>query len=108
MPMARSLIFTLALIAAMPSWAVVTDEAISNVITQHQQAVKHYARAQNKTEPLLMEYKYGMQLDVARVIRVSPDLRACKVVPKLMTYEDSNGQLKTLKYQVMSACSGRN
>lgn len=51
MQMARSLIFTLALIAAMPSWAVVTDEAISNVITRHQQAVKHYARAQNKQSP---------------------------------------------------------
>ena len=36
MPMARSLIFTLALIAAMPSWAVVTDEALSNVRVQRE------------------------------------------------------------------------
>ncbi|KPW76262.1 hypothetical protein ALO76_102121 [Pseudomonas syringae pv. coriandricola] len=54
--------------------------------------------------PAIEEYKYGMKLDVAKVIRKSPDLKTCSVMPKLMTYQDSKGDLKTVQYQALSGC----
>lgn len=54
-----------------------------------------------------MDYQYGMQLDIARGISRSEIADACKVVPTLMTYEDSQGICHTLRYLVMgNGCQG--
>lgn len=63
-----------------------------------------YATAQGKPVPEVQAYRYGMKLDIARVVNVTPPVRTCKVVPSRMTYEDSSGQLKTLEYQVLGLC----
>ena len=44
-----------------------------------------------------MDYQYGMQLDIARVISRSEIANACKLVTALMTYEDSQGVCHTLR-----------
>ena len=57
-----------------------------------------------KPAPEVQAYRYGMKLDIAKVINVTPPIRACNPVPSRMTYEDSRGNLNTLEYQVMGVC----
>jgi hypothetical protein len=51
-------------------------------------------------------YTYGTRLDIKRVIEVSEIANECGPVPARMTYEDSQGQRRTIEYQVMgTGCS---
>ena len=51
-------------------------------------------------------YTYDTKLDIKRVIEVSEVANECAPVPARMIYEDSQGQRRTLEYQVMgSGCS---
>jgi hypothetical protein len=54
----------------------------------------------------LETYTYGTRLDIKRVIEVSEVADECGPVPARMTYEDSQGQRRTIEYQVMgTGCS---
>lgn len=52
-------------------------------------------------------YKYGLKLDVAKVLSISkPKTHTCKPVDHLMKYIDSAGTIQTLKFKALSdACS---
>ncbi|MGH8349627.1 MAG: DUF2790 domain-containing protein [Pseudomonas sp.] len=51
-------------------------------------------------------YTYETKLDIKRVIEVSEIANECGPVPAHMTYEDSQGQRRTIEYQVMgTGCS---
>ncbi|MBT9303587.1 DUF2790 domain-containing protein [Pseudomonas sp. TAE6080] len=80
------------------------DREIAQLMQQNQQAMSRYAAKQGKPAPQVRAYEYGMKLDIAKVVSVTPPIRACKVVPSRMTYEDSSGTIKTLEYQVMGLC----
>lgn len=80
------------------------DREIAQLMQQNQQAMNRYANQQGKPAPEVLAYRYGMRLDIAKVVSVTPPIRACKVVPSRMTYEDSGGTLRTLEYQVMGLC----
>lgn len=109
MQIAKSLILSLAILLPVTSYASTVDDAvIKNVIKEHQALVSDYALGKNQTLPAIVRYQYGMKLDIAKVVRLSPDLKACGVTPQLMTYEDSKGELKTVKYQVLSSCRNKN
>ncbi|MDW9406046.1 DUF2790 domain-containing protein [Pseudomonas soli] len=54
------------------------------LLADHQQAVAAYAAKQAKPMPEIVDYRYGMKLDVARLVRQSGDPRTCEVVPRLM------------------------
>ena len=57
-------------------------------------------------QPPIETYTYGTRLDIKRVIEVSEIANECGPVPARMTYEDSQGQRRTIEYQVMgSGCS---
>ncbi|MCI3947762.1 hypothetical protein K0038_04868 [Pseudomonas syringae] len=102
---AKSLLLALVILSPLSAFAYTTDEVkATTVIKEHQASVQKYAAIHNKPMPEIKEYKYGMKLDVAKVIRKSPDLQTCAVMPKLMTYEDSKGKLNTVQYQVLSGC----
>ncbi|MDH1932806.1 DUF2790 domain-containing protein [Pseudomonas sp. GD03696] len=45
-------------------------------------------------------YEYRMKLDIARVLSSSDTSRVCGVVPTVMHYEDSQGELRALEYLV--------
>lgn len=105
---AKSLAFLLATLSPMASFANAEDVSVTEVLQEHQIMVEQYAKKSQKVVPPIIDYKYGMKLDIAKVVRTSQDMRACKVTPQLMTYEDSSGYLNTVKYQIMSACRGKN
>lgn len=73
-------------------------------IQEHQEAVAAYAVKNGKQVPEIQDYKYGMKIDVAKFVRRSQDPNNCKVYSRLMTYEDSHGELKTLRYSMAAQC----
>ena len=102
---AKSLLLALAILSPLSAFAYTSDEVkAETLIKAHQAAVQKYATRANKPMPEIKEYHYGMHLDVAKVIRKSPDVKTCSVMPKLMTYQDSKGDLNTVQYQVLSGC----
>ncbi|MDH0647932.1 DUF2790 domain-containing protein [Pseudomonas sp. GD03858] len=74
------------------------------LLEDHQQAVASYAQQRAKPMPEIVDYRYGMKLDIARFVRQSGDPRTCEVVPRLMTFEDREGTLRTVRYSVLSQC----
>ncbi|WMW08342.1 DUF2790 domain-containing protein [Pseudomonas entomophila] len=81
-----------------------SEQRNEQLFADHQQAVAAYAAKRDKPMPEIVDYRYGMKLDVARFVRQSGDPRTCEVVPKLMTFEDSQGTLRTVRYAVQSQC----
>ncbi|MVV52261.1 DUF2790 domain-containing protein [Pseudomonas sp. PB120] len=51
-------------------------------------------------------YKYGMKLDIEKIITITDIPGQCGPVPAQMIYEDSHGQRHVMQYQVMgTGCS---
>ncbi|MFJ7140435.1 MAG: DUF2790 domain-containing protein [Pseudomonas protegens] len=80
------------------------DRTFTRAMVENQRAMERYAVSQGKAAPVVQSYRYGMALDIARVVNVTPPIKSCEVVPSRMTYEDSAGQLKTIEYQVVGQC----
>lgn len=54
----------------------------------------------------VVAYRYGMPLDIAQVLSITPVADVCGVVPVEMTYLDSNGGKHILQYSEFgSGCS---
>lgn len=81
-----------------------SDRTFQLAMQENQRAMERYAAQQNKAAPQVLSYHYGLALDIARVVSLTPPLKSCGLVPSRMTYEDSAGQLKTLEYQVQGQC----
>lgn len=81
-----------------------SSERNEQLLEEHQSAVAAYAQQRAKPMPQIVDYRYGMKLDVARLVRQSGDPRNCQVIPRLMTFEDSQGTLRTVRYSVQSQC----
>lgn len=45
-----------------------------------------------------------MDLDVGKLVYVSPSVRYCGDVRSMMTYEDSKGELHMVRYLVKGEC----
>ncbi|BAQ83072.1 DUF2790 domain-containing protein [Pseudomonas sp. St29] len=80
------------------------DRTFARAMVENQKDMERYAASQGKPAPVVQNYRYGMDLDIAKVVSVTPPIKSCNVVPSRMTYEDSAGQLKTIEYQVMGQC----
>ena len=62
--------------------------------------------AQVQAQEAAVTYKYGMKLDIAHVVSISPIANECGVVPVEMTYQDSKGVTHILDYSVFgTGCS---
>ncbi|MGC5703573.1 DUF2790 domain-containing protein [Pseudomonas sp. NFXW11] len=80
------------------------DRTFARAMLENQKAMERYAANQGKPAPVVQDYRYGMPLDIAKVVSVTAPIKSCNVVPSRMTYEDSAGQLQTVQYQVMGQC----
>jgi len=55
----------------------------------------------NENTPEVVHYRYGMKLDIAKVIRTTrTDMTCNDVMPAQITYEDSKGDLAIVEYRV--------
>lgn len=80
------------------------DRTFAQMMERNEKAMAAYALKNGKPVPEVQAYRYGMELDIAKVVNVTPPVRSCNAVPSRMTYEDSSGKLNTLEYQVMGVC----
>ncbi|HEF4761582.1 TPA: DUF2790 domain-containing protein [Pseudomonas putida] len=83
------------------------DRTFEKMLAANTQAMEQYAASQGKPSPQVKDYEYGMKLDVVKVVSVVRPAVACAVVPAAMTYEDSRGQLNTIRYSVEGDCRRR-
>lgn len=108
--MRKSVLLAAAMLLSSPWVAfagLVVDKQIEDDIAKHQSAMQMYAQKTGKATPEIVDFKYGMTVDVAKFIRETPDRKTCGVVSKLMSYEDSSGKLKTLRYRRMGDCQNQ-
>jgi len=85
------------------------DRVYGRMIQDNEIAMQEYAAARGKTPPEVTHYRYGMKLDIAKVVHTSPTGSGCEVMPAQMTYEDSSGDLQTIEYRAMgTACRNQN
>jgi len=62
--------------------------------------------AQVHADEAAVAYQYGMKLDIAKVVNITPIADVCGVVPVEMTYQDSKGATHILDYSVFgTGCS---
>lgn len=80
------------------------EDVKKDIEEKSMQAAERYAANTGKTVPQPVDYKYGMKLDVAKVVYMTPAISHCGNVGKLMTYEDSKGDLYTIRYLVQGQC----
>lgn len=83
------------------------DKTFEKMMVANAKAMEQYALSQGKNAPVAKEYEYGMKVDVVKVISVVRPAKVCAVVPAAMTYEDSKGQLNTIRYTVAGECRKR-
>ncbi|MFK7699809.1 DUF2790 domain-containing protein [Pseudomonas caspiana] len=109
MKITQSLLLAFAVLVPVTSYASTDHDPVgSKIIKEHQTFVADYAAEKNQTPPGIVKYQYGMKMDVEKVVRMSSVSKTCGVNPQLMTYEDSKGTLKTVKYQVLNECRNKN
>ena len=78
-----------------------SDRVYGKMIRANEKAIQEYAVSIGKNRPEVVHYRYGMKLDIAKVIRTTrTDMTCNEVMPAQMTYEDSNGDLNILEYRV--------
>ncbi|MBA4361881.1 MAG: DUF2790 domain-containing protein [Pseudomonas sp.] len=54
--------------------------------------------AQVQAQDAAVAYQYGMSLDIAHVVAITPTADVCGVVPVEMTYQDSKGTTHILQF----------
>ncbi|MGQ7957872.1 DUF2790 domain-containing protein [Pseudomonas sp. SP16.1] len=85
------------------------DRVYGRMIQANEQAMQEYAATNGKNRPEVVHYRYGMKLDIAKVVASTPTDASCGVMPAQMTYEDSNGNLNILEYRVAgTGCRNQN
>lgn len=86
------------------------DRVYGRMIQDNEQAMQQYAASRGKNLPEVAHYQYGMELDVAKVVYITPtDDGSCGVMPVQMTYEDSSGDLNILEYRALgTGCRSEN
>lgn len=81
-----------------------SQDRVQQSLAEHQNVIADYAAKRAKPMPDIQDYRYDMKLDIAKVVRQSKDPWTCNVIPRLMTFEDSQGRLRTIRYSVQSQC----
>ncbi|WP_430305145.1 DUF2790 domain-containing protein [Pseudomonas mosselii] len=67
-------------------------------------ATARYAQSLNKPMPELKDYRYGMDMDIAKLVHVSQNVMYCGNVRSIMSFEDSKGELHMVRYIVKGNC----
>ncbi|OLU23257.1 hypothetical protein BVH03_23855 [Pseudomonas sp. PA15(2017)] len=82
--------------------------SVEKLTEKHQQEnverTRQYAEKVGKPAPQIVDYKYGMKIDVAKLIHTSRDIKTCGNFKKIMSYEDSAGNLNAVRYTLQGEC----
>jgi len=84
------------------------SSSVEQVNQKHQEQsidiTRKYAIDNNKKEPVVVDYKYGMTIDVAKLIHQTKDVEVCGNYKKIMSYEDTQGELHSVRYTLLGDC----
>ncbi|MGY4817798.1 DUF2790 domain-containing protein [Pseudomonas chlororaphis subsp. piscium] len=80
------------------------DRTFERAMQANERAMADYAAKQGKEAPVVKNYSYETELDIKKVVNVTPPIKSCNIVPSRMTYEDSAGKLITIEYKVLGEC----
>ncbi|MEH6565097.1 MAG: DUF2790 domain-containing protein [Halopseudomonas sp.] len=84
-----------------------SDPVYGSMIKENENRWKEHALSTDQGPPEIAHYRYGMNLDIERVIHITSTRIGCGVMPAQMTYKDSNGDLKILEYRASGTkCRG--
>ncbi|WP_205340960.1 DUF2790 domain-containing protein [Denitrificimonas caeni] len=85
-----------------------SKSSVEQVSQKHQEqtidVTRKYALDNNKKEPVIVDYKYGMKIDVAKLIHQTKDVEVCGNYKKIMSYEDAQGELHSVRYTLLGDC----
>lgn len=56
---------------------------------------------EDRSDVPVVEYRYGMSLDIAKVLRVTSTAQACNIGQATVTYQDHAGDLHAFAYQTI-------
>lgn len=103
-----ALLFIVAAASAGPSAsATVQDfpnEQVAQIEAEAQTAAQRYAERVGKTTPVIEDYRYGMPLNIAKVVFITPKPQFCGIVPKIMVFEDTRNSLRSVRYRSQGLC----
>lgn len=84
------------------------SSSIDNLTQKNQQknieTTQKYAASNNKSVPEIVDYKYGMPIDVKKLIHATKEIKTCGNYKKIMSFEDSQGDLHAVRYTVLGSC----
>ncbi|QFT24493.1 hypothetical protein FIV02_23280 [Pseudomonas sp. THAF187a] len=98
LPIALLLVASNALAQSFPKDKVRQIEQNSIEVAQR------YAERTGKPMPQIQDYRYSMKLDIAKVVYQSPRIEYCGVIPQIMVFEDSNEELRSIRYRSQGEC----
>lgn len=100
--------YACSLVLLLASFSAVAQNDIKNINDRLEkdarEATARYATSVDKPMPELQDYRYSMKMDVAKTIHMSQNVAYCGNVKKLMSYEDSQGELHLVRYLVSGTC----
>lgn len=98
-------LFTIALLGSTQSYASVAVEKLAERYQQQNTTItQRYAEQAGKPAPKTIDYRYGMKIDVAKLIHTTNDIKTCGSFKKIMSYEDSAGNLHAVRYTMQGEC----
>lgn len=84
-----------------------TDPVYGEMIKKNEKKWREYALSMGKNPPETEHYRYGMKLDVEKVLHLTSKNIGCGVMPTQMAYKDSNDELRILEYRTSGTkCPG--
>ncbi|MCU1717376.1 DUF2790 domain-containing protein [Pseudomonas sp. 5P_3.1_Bac2] len=103
-----ALLFVIAAVSASPSTSATLQDFPSaqaaQIEKEAQAAAQRYADKVGKATPQTEDYRYGMPLNIAKVVFITPKPQFCGVVPKIMVFEDTSDTLRSVRYRSQGLC----
>lgn len=81
-----------------------SDPVYGRMIQENEQSMQDYAAARGEASPQVTHYRYGMKLDVKKVIHITRVDASCNAQPAQMTYRNSSGELHIIEYRKIGEC----
>lgn len=108
MNMNKYLIAVVLLSGASLAHANVPVEKLTEKYQKESTAIMQaYAARTGKSTPLIRDYAYGMKIDIAKLVHTTRDISTCGNFKKIMSYEDSQGSLHSVRYTMPGQCANQ-
>lgn len=74
---------------------------------KNREALHKYSQETGKPVPAVVDYSYGMDLDVNKIIYMTQGVAFCGTINKIMSFEDDQGNPQSVRYVDKGECRNR-